>query len=468
MPSDVLVTVPGTSAAPLAYSIAPGQEIVLKAGFAAFDGSAAGNAFLPCLRILDSSGEVVGQYITDSTVAAGSSADVSFAPFLSSLAGGTAGTGTPSTVIDDISFVGAGTVAEGVGVTSLTVNTPAGLAFHDLLIVVLGFENVAAGSGPYVSDTNPAQGWFRILTQAPVGGNGTGLEVWAASWEVGASTPFNFFAAQTVVAREVAYRNTKSSVATAITITNNQSWAGNNPVCPSVTTTIPKSWVVPVGALALAAGTMVYPGGYTRRFDNARAGASGNAEIAEGDGPQAAPGASGTITLTAAAAGGTARGGTATLVLNPNVTTTASTLSLIGLTVYTPAADSTINSTTATALTAIDATNGVLAFTVPSSGAVLLRISCLTGMNNNSNAGFLGFLDGATKVAEGWSTQSETTIASGVLTIRQTVTLEVTGLTPGDVKGYKAAFRVSGAATTMSVFGGPTWGPLALEAWAAP
>ena len=458
----------GTSSAPLTYTVPGAQEIILKNLFATFDGSGAAGSLLPCIRIVAPGGGVVGEYITDAAVAAGASAEVTFAPFLRSFGTGTAGTGTPSTVISDISFVNAGAVAGGVAVTSLTVNTPAGITFHDLLIVVLGFENVAAGSGPYVSDTSPAAGWFRILTQAPVGGNGTGLEVWAASWEVGASTPFNFFAAQTVVAREVAYHNTTASVATAITITNQQSWAGNNPVCPSVTTTIPKSWVVPIGALALAAGSMVYPAPYTRRFDNARAGTSGNAEIAEGDGAQAAPGASGTITLTAAAAGGTARGGTATLVLNPVVTSTASTNTLIGLTAYTPAADSTINSTTSTTLTAIDATNGVLAFTVPSTGRVLLRISCLTGLNNNSNAGFLGFLDGTTKVAEGWAQQPETGIASGTLTIRETVTMEVTGLTPGSVLGYKAAFRVSGAATTMSVFGGPTWGALVLEAWAAP
>jgi hypothetical protein len=80
MPSDVLVSAPGTETAPLDYLIAPGQEIVLKAAFATFDGSGAGGAFLPTLRVVAPSGQVVGEYVTDSTVAAGASAEVSFFP----------------------------------------------------------------------------------------------------------------------------------------------------------------------------------------------------------------------------------------------------------------------------------------------------------------------------------------------------------------------------------------------------
>lgn len=88
MPTDVTVTVPGSQSAPLATTLAPGFEIILKAAFASFNGSGSASAFLPCLRILDPSGHVVGQYVTDSTVAAGSSADVSFAPFLRAASGG--------------------------------------------------------------------------------------------------------------------------------------------------------------------------------------------------------------------------------------------------------------------------------------------------------------------------------------------------------------------------------------------
>lgn len=91
MPPDVLVSVPGSSAAPLTYQVAQQQEILLKAAAASFDGSAAGSAWLPCLRIIAPGGQVVGQYITGSSVAAGSSADVSFFPNAQTAAASTGG-----------------------------------------------------------------------------------------------------------------------------------------------------------------------------------------------------------------------------------------------------------------------------------------------------------------------------------------------------------------------------------------
>ena len=98
MPSDALVSVPGSGAAPLTYLIAAAQEIILKAAFANFDGRAAAASFLPCLRILSPSGHVVGEYVAQSSVAAGGSAEVSFAPFLGGAGGGSGGSGGPARV----------------------------------------------------------------------------------------------------------------------------------------------------------------------------------------------------------------------------------------------------------------------------------------------------------------------------------------------------------------------------------
>ena len=78
--SQILAT--QVSAAPLQYVIPGGQEIILRALFASFDGTGAAGAFLPCVRIVSDAGKVVGEYVTDSAVTAGNSADVSFAPFL--------------------------------------------------------------------------------------------------------------------------------------------------------------------------------------------------------------------------------------------------------------------------------------------------------------------------------------------------------------------------------------------------
>ncbi|HEX4672045.1 MAG TPA: LamG domain-containing protein [Solirubrobacteraceae bacterium] len=72
----------GNAAAPLAYTVPGGQEIILKSLYATFDGSGSGAAYLPCIRIVAPGGGVVAEYITDVSVAAAGSAEVSFAPFL--------------------------------------------------------------------------------------------------------------------------------------------------------------------------------------------------------------------------------------------------------------------------------------------------------------------------------------------------------------------------------------------------
>jgi hypothetical protein len=84
----------GTGSAPLSYTVPGSQEIVLKSLFASFDGSGAGGAFLPCVRIVAPGGGVVAEYIADSAVAAGSSAEVTFAPFLRGAASGSTATVT--------------------------------------------------------------------------------------------------------------------------------------------------------------------------------------------------------------------------------------------------------------------------------------------------------------------------------------------------------------------------------------
>lgn len=96
--ADELIVAGGVSAAPLAYTVPGAQEIIVKALFATFDGSAAAAAFLPCVRVLAPGGKVVGEYITDSTVAAGASAEVSFFPLGGRGGGGNTGITQPSNI----------------------------------------------------------------------------------------------------------------------------------------------------------------------------------------------------------------------------------------------------------------------------------------------------------------------------------------------------------------------------------
>jgi hypothetical protein len=86
--ADTQIVAGGVVAAPLAYTIPGSQEIIIKSLFASFDGTGAAGAFLPTVRIVAPGGKVVGEYITDASVSAGSSAEVSFAPFLRSGTGG--------------------------------------------------------------------------------------------------------------------------------------------------------------------------------------------------------------------------------------------------------------------------------------------------------------------------------------------------------------------------------------------
>lgn len=70
----------GTESAPADWVPPASLEIIPKTAFATFDGAGAAGAFLPCLEIISDSGHVVGQYVTEASVAAGGSVSVSWFP----------------------------------------------------------------------------------------------------------------------------------------------------------------------------------------------------------------------------------------------------------------------------------------------------------------------------------------------------------------------------------------------------
>lgn len=129
----------GASPAPLTYTVPGAQEIILKSLFASFDGTAAASPWYPCVRVRAPGGGIVGEYITQATVAAGAKADVSFAPFLR---GATAASGSGVSVYSDGSLVA----------------TEPGIDFEDGVAVFWSFaDNPGAGyvsvtpNGPYYS-----------------------------------------------------------------------------------------------------------------------------------------------------------------------------------------------------------------------------------------------------------------------------------------------------------------------------
>jgi hypothetical protein len=89
---DQQILVTGQAAAPAQFKIPGNGQVQPKAVFAHYDGTGAGGAFLPALKVVSDAGETVGIYAGDTQIAAGASADVSWFPHLRAAAS-SAGTG---------------------------------------------------------------------------------------------------------------------------------------------------------------------------------------------------------------------------------------------------------------------------------------------------------------------------------------------------------------------------------------
>lgn len=76
---------------PVSYTVPNAAEIVVKAVNATFDGSGAAGTFAPTVEIVSDGGVVVARVPCQTSVAAGGSAEVTFAPFLRGDAGGGGG-----------------------------------------------------------------------------------------------------------------------------------------------------------------------------------------------------------------------------------------------------------------------------------------------------------------------------------------------------------------------------------------
>lgn len=112
MAIDEPILVAGQSPAPLSYSVPNAVELVLLAVNAIFDGTGAAGSFLPAVEIYSDGGILIARAIASQAVAAGSSAEVTFAPGLD--AGGST----------EYSFASAAIVAGGAGNTQVVAAVP--------------------------------------------------------------------------------------------------------------------------------------------------------------------------------------------------------------------------------------------------------------------------------------------------------------------------------------------------------
>lgn len=83
----------GTEDTPAGYTIPKTAELLLKMGFAKFDGTNAAGPYKPCIRVISDAGTVSGEAATDEEIAAGESADVTWFPHLAAAAASTSATG---------------------------------------------------------------------------------------------------------------------------------------------------------------------------------------------------------------------------------------------------------------------------------------------------------------------------------------------------------------------------------------
>jgi hypothetical protein len=130
---SVPISVPGDPSVPLAYTVPGSTAFIPRTASATFDGSGAAGAFLPTMRWVSQSGQVIGRY-TGPQVAAGSSAEVSWAPFLEQAAVASAGLDT-------------GMILRNFGPAAVPQNSETLIAFGDL-------QSYHGGSAPLVTQAH--------------------------------------------------------------------------------------------------------------------------------------------------------------------------------------------------------------------------------------------------------------------------------------------------------------------------
>ncbi|PYO44589.1 MAG: hypothetical protein DMD33_02625 [Gemmatimonadetes bacterium] len=91
--ADTQILAQQVQATPGDYTPPAGQVITIGAVFAHYDGTGAAGSYVPTLDIISDAGKTILSVVQDSTVAAGTSVEASWAPFLRTAAAAAAGSG---------------------------------------------------------------------------------------------------------------------------------------------------------------------------------------------------------------------------------------------------------------------------------------------------------------------------------------------------------------------------------------
>lgn len=211
--------------------------------------------------------------------------------------------------------------------TEIDCNRPAGVAVGNIIIFVVAFEGVAAGSGPWIIPNTgqfstlyigPSLGWQQLCWQTPSAA-GVGIEVWGAIHGTGTVNDAKFAAAQNAVGVAVAYSGEYNPTGTISggppRVATTAQVSGNQPAAPAVVANVGEL-IVACGGDTMGGSGFGAPAGFTNRIDVARAGA-GTVEATIADATATVAGNTGPITFPNAASGAAVKGATATLLIQP-------------------------------------------------------------------------------------------------------------------------------------------------------
>lgn len=130
---------------------------------------------------------------------------------------------------------------------------------------------------------------------------------------------------------------------------------------------------------------------------------------------------------------------------------------LLAVTQYNPASLATLT-TTSTTFVDVDATNLAVAFVVPDSGVVLVRL--VGEVQTTGGAMYWNLREGGSSIAS-----SHGFMHGSATTLRLPFDVRIPGLTPGASLTYKWGWRV--ASGTGTLYAGSNDGPAVMEVWAA-
>jgi hypothetical protein len=128
---------------------------------------------------------------------------------------------------------------------------------------------------------------------------------------------------------------------------------------------------------------------------------------------------------------------------------------------HAPGSNTSIATTTSATFADVDATNLVVAFNAPASGVVTVQLLGMVDSGGTTNTHW-NLRDGSGDISG-----TERFITNSGAILRLGVTIRVAGLTPGNPYTWKWGHARATGSTTVTLRGGPTWGPATMEVRAA-